>query len=196
MLICEIAKGGLLEHRSALAYALLYSFINLSVLFVADLFHPVDDLAVELFLNGDVRHGGGRRGAVPVLLAGREPDHIAGPDFLDRPALALRPAAAGRDDQGLAERMRVPCGARARLERDAGAGTRAGSGAWNSGSIRTVPVNQSAGPLPEGCEPIRLISIRIASRYWPWMRCSSWDIGTLVSTFTPASALAVAKPRR
>ena len=37
--------------------------------------------------------------------------------------------------------------------------TRAGSGGSNSGSIRTVPVNQSAGPLPEGCEPLRLISM-------------------------------------
>jgi hypothetical protein len=25
--------------------------------------------------------------------------------------------------------------------------------------MRTVPVNQSAGPLLEGCEPLRLISI-------------------------------------
>ena len=40
------------------------------VLFVTNLFHPVNGLAVELFLNGDVRHGCGRRGAVPVLLAG------------------------------------------------------------------------------------------------------------------------------
>ena len=37
--------------------------------------------------------------------------------------------------------------------------TRAGVGAVNSGSIRTVPVNQSAGPLPDGWEPLRLISI-------------------------------------
>src|SRR5437660_872613 len=36
---------------------------------------------------------------------------------------------------------------------------RAGSGAWNSGSIRTVPVKYSAGPLPEGCDPILLMSI-------------------------------------
>src|SRR5262249_28259215 len=28
-----------------------------------------------------------------------------------------------------------------------------------NGSIRTVPVNHSAGPLPEGCEPARLISM-------------------------------------
>src|ERR1700675_2981634 len=37
--------------------------------------------------------------------------------------------------------------------------TRPGSGASNSGSIRTVPVNQSAGPLPEGFEPLRRMSI-------------------------------------
>ena len=40
-----------------------------AVLLVADLFHPVDNLAVELFLNGDVRHGSGRRGPVSALLA-------------------------------------------------------------------------------------------------------------------------------
>src|ERR1700677_693721 len=37
--------------------------------------------------------------------------------------------------------------------------TRAGSGALNSGSTRTVPANQSAGPFPEGWDPLRLISI-------------------------------------
>src|SRR6266513_4104496 len=37
--------------------------------------------------------------------------------------------------------------------------TRAGSGAWNSGSIRTVPVNQSAGPFVDAWEPFRFISI-------------------------------------
>jgi hypothetical protein len=98
-----------------------YSSLNPSVLFVADLFHPVDNLAIELFLNGDVRHGGGQRSAMPVLLAGREPDHIAGPDFLNRTSPALCPAATGGDDQGLAERMRVPCSPRARLESYTGA---------------------------------------------------------------------------
>src|SRR6476659_7393273 len=37
--------------------------------------------------------------------------------------------------------------------------TRAGSGVSNSGSMRTVPVNQSAGPLVELCEPDLFISI-------------------------------------
>ena len=40
------------------------------VLFVADLFHPVNRFAVELFLNGDVRHGRGRRSTMPILVNG------------------------------------------------------------------------------------------------------------------------------
>src|SRR5437763_431682 len=36
---------------------------------------------------------------------------------------------------------------------------RAGSGASNRGSMRTVPVKYSAGPLLEGCEPLLLMSI-------------------------------------
>src|SRR6266540_2123616 len=37
--------------------------------------------------------------------------------------------------------------------------TRAGSGASKSGSMRTLPVKYSEGPLPEGCEPLLLNSI-------------------------------------
>src|SRR5271166_5699946 len=37
--------------------------------------------------------------------------------------------------------------------------TRAGEGALKSGSTRTEPVKYSSGPLPEGCVPLRLISI-------------------------------------
>src|SRR5919197_889975 len=36
---------------------------------------------------------------------------------------------------------------------------RAGSGASNRESMRTVPVNQSAGPLPDSCEPLLLMFI-------------------------------------
>src|SRR5664280_532255 len=36
---------------------------------------------------------------------------------------------------------------------------RAGAFAWNKASMRTVPVNQSAGPLLEGCEPLLFMSI-------------------------------------
>ena len=54
---------------------------------------------------------------MPMLDARRYPDDVAGPDFLDRAAPVLAQADARRDDQRLAERMRVPGGARARLER-------------------------------------------------------------------------------
>src|SRR6266566_42912 len=91
------------------------------VLFVADLFHPVGGLAVETFLNGDMRHGRGWRGAVPVFLTRLEPDHVTRPNFLDRTTPALYPAAASRHDQGLAQGVAVPCGPSAGLERDTGA---------------------------------------------------------------------------
>lgn len=39
-----------------------------AVLFVANLFHRLDSLAVELFLNGDLRQGRGCRGAEHVGL--------------------------------------------------------------------------------------------------------------------------------
>ena len=57
---------------------------------------------------------------MPMLLAGREPDHITKPDLLDRSVFALSPAAATRDDESLTKRMRVPRSPRARLERYAG----------------------------------------------------------------------------
>ena len=102
--------------------------------------HPVDYLAVLLLLNGDVRHASCRRRAMPVLLVRREPDHVTRTDLLDRAAFALNPAAAGRDDQGLTERMRVPCRARARLECDEGAPD---AGGYN-GLIRAYKVSASA----------------------------------------------------
>src|SRR5262245_61357856 len=69
-----------------------------AILLVADLFHPVDVLAVVRFLNGDVRHRRARCCAMPMLQAWRKPHHITGPDFLDRPAFALDPAEASHDD--------------------------------------------------------------------------------------------------
>src|SRR5580692_1094654 len=74
----------------------------------------------QAFLNGDMRHGRGRRSPVLVLLAGRKPDHVARPNFLDRAALALCPATPSGDDESLAERMGVPCSPRAGLKRSAG----------------------------------------------------------------------------
>jgi hypothetical protein len=95
------------------------------VLRVADVFHPVDDLAVERFRNRNVSHRCGRRRAVPVCPSGCVCQAVRAPGS----NVTLAPLA------------------------------RAGSGALNSGSMRTVPVNHSAGPFPDGCVPFRLISI-------------------------------------
>ena len=73
------------------------------VLFVADLFQPVHHFAVEVFLYGDMRHGGRWRSAVPMLLTRREPDYVAGPNFFNRTTEALRQTETRRDNQRLPE---------------------------------------------------------------------------------------------
>jgi hypothetical protein len=80
--------------------------------------HPVDHLAILSLLNGNVRHGRTLCGSVPVLLIGREPDHISWMDFLDRVAFSLCPPAACGNNERLSERMRVPGRPRTRLKCD------------------------------------------------------------------------------
>ena len=92
------------------------------VLLVANLLHPFDRLALERLLDGDMGHGGGRRRAVPMFLAGSEDHDVARADLLDRPALASRAAATCGDDKDLTERVRMPGGARAGFEGDGVAG--------------------------------------------------------------------------
>ncbi len=54
---------------------------------------------------------------MPMLFTGWAPQYVARPDFLPGFAPTLRPSAAARNDQDLAERVRVPCSARSGLER-------------------------------------------------------------------------------
>src|SRR5207302_3702254 len=75
------------------------------ILFAADLFHPVDRLAVKAFLNGEVHHSCGWRCTVPVLLLRLEPDHVPRMNVFYWPTPALDPAAARRHDQRLAQRV-------------------------------------------------------------------------------------------
>jgi hypothetical protein len=157
---------------------------SFAVLFVADLFHPVDGPAVERFLNGDVGHRRGRRCSVPMPKTGRKPDHIAGPHLLDRSALALHPAEARRDDQSLAERMRMPGGAGTRLECDACA-----TDACRIGCLEQWVHADRAGEvfcrsLREGCEPPRVICIV------PFLPC------VVTAGVCAAAAWAAASPAR
>src|SRR3954469_3320292 len=63
---------------------------------------------------------------------------------------------------------------------------RAGAFAGNSGSMRTVPVNQSAGPLADGCDPTLVISIVASSRIMPW--APAWPRRTAAASTVPAVA--------
>lgn len=82
-----------------------------------------------------------------MLFAWRELDDIARPTLLARLSPPLSPPKTSRCDKRLAERMNC------QTVRAPGSNVTlvpakcAGSGASNSGSIRTVPVNQSEGPL-------------------------------------------------
>ena len=90
------------------AYEAFLTVYHGLILFVAHLLHPLDDLAVELFLNRDMGHGRSRRGTMPVLFLGRAPHHVARSYCHFWTAFALHPATPVRDDQGLPERMDVP----------------------------------------------------------------------------------------
>src|SRR5207237_4656948 len=97
----------------------LQSRLASAILLITDVFHPIDDFAVERFLNGNVRHRRRRRRTVLMFFFRLKPDHIAWPDFLYRAAPALNPPKAGHDDQRLTKWMCMPGGAGTRLERDA-----------------------------------------------------------------------------
>ena len=94
-----------------------------------------------------------------MLLARRKPHHVTRANFLDRPALALEPSRAGSDDQGLAERMRVPRGARARLEGDDSAADARGFGDLKDGIDAHRAGEPCLGAFARRPEPLRLISI-------------------------------------
>src|SRR3954447_9942806 len=84
------------------------------VLRVGDGGQPVHDVVVGVGLvDGQVDHEPVRCGAVPVLLVGLEQHAVAGTDDLDRATAALAQADALGDEDGLAQRVAVPVGARA-----------------------------------------------------------------------------------
>jgi hypothetical protein len=113
-------------------------------------------------------HRGGWRRAMPVHLVRCISSGASRPARRRRrrpagsPRPARPPAASGRirpsgSASGRTDAFAARCAPGLRVTSAPPA--RAGSGGLNSGSIRTVPVNHSAGPRPDGCDPARLISI-------------------------------------
>ena len=78
------------------------------LLLVANRFQPVPNTSVLPFLNGDVRHGRAWRRTVPMLLAGRYPDHVSRTYVFDCAAPSLHAAYTRRHDQRVAQGMGVP----------------------------------------------------------------------------------------
>src|SRR5690242_19789696 len=81
-----IAASGTLSMRTSCALGMMVARIlfcscDAEILFVGDVLHPRDRRAVQRFLDRDVGHGGLVGGAVPVLVVGWAPDHIARADF-------------------------------------------------------------------------------------------------------------------
>src|SRR5437879_5851553 len=107
---------GATGHVAQFPLAPFYFLLSFLVLLIAHFFHPLYNLPLQRFLNGDVRHRGRRRSTVPMLLVRRKPNDITRPDFFDRPSPPLRPSKAGRDDQRLTEWMPMPGGTGTRLE--------------------------------------------------------------------------------
>src|SRR2546430_17233134 len=105
-LVCILTPG---KMASLLMNFLWFSFKPTLVLLIADVFHPVDNFSIELFLNGDVRHGGGWGGAGPVLFTGGETGDVTGGDFLKLPSLLLGPNATGGGRCGFVQGHGVAC---------------------------------------------------------------------------------------
>jgi hypothetical protein len=108
--------------------------------------HPVNRFAIKLLLYSDVGHCRGCRSAMPVFLTWRKPDHVTRPDFLNGPTPTLRSPATRSHDQMLTQRVRVPRGSGARLERDNGSNSTRRSG-------RTELRINPHGPCEIFCRP-------------------------------------------
>src|SRR5829696_3209681 len=119
------------------------------VLLVGDVISPDDGTAGLVgLLHRYVGHEAVRRGAVPVVLSGLEEHRVVGPDDLDLSAAALaEPHALGNVDGlpegvGLCHAVRAP-GVKWTLA----APRRDGSVGAATVSMKTVPVNDSPGPV-------------------------------------------------
>jgi len=130
-----------------------------------------------------------RSGAAPCqwFSAGLEPDPVAGPDLLDRGALALAEPEALGDEDRLAERVGVPGGAGAGREVDGGGGGGGRRRRHGDGVDVDVAAEPVGRPFTVAGEFL-VICIRVSPRglnrcrprvsLFPWeVRCCWWGRG-------------------
>src|SRR5262249_19708157 len=86
------------------------------ILLIGHRLEPNHMLTALSLLHGNMFHTVLSGCAMPVLFARRNPDGVAGSDFLYRTAPGLHPTDSRGDKKCLTERMRVPCCPRARFE--------------------------------------------------------------------------------
>jgi hypothetical protein len=96
-----------------------------------------------------------------MFLARRERHDITRPNLLNRTTFALGPTETGGHNEGLSDRMRVPGGSRTRLKRHQPTRDARRIGRAEQWIDPHRSRKQSAGPLPDGCAPLRLISISL-----------------------------------
>lgn len=109
-----------MKYFMCIVVSLYYKLLPGVILLIAYLFHPRHTFAVQPFAYGEMRHGGIRGRTVPVLDVGRTQHHVPLPDDLYRTSPFLGQPDAERNEQGLAQRVGVPVGARTRLKGDVG----------------------------------------------------------------------------
>jgi hypothetical protein len=117
------------------------------VLLVGDLFHPFHVFPVDGSRNGNMRHGGGGGGAMPMFDLWRAPDHVARFDVFYRASPYLCPANASGHDQVLPGRVRVPGGSGPWLEGD----RRPGKGRRISGRKQRVDTDMAGKECGRPC---------------------------------------------
>ena len=98
---------------------------------------------------------------MPVLFTRCEPHDVAGSNFFNRAAVALHPAKPADNDQRLPQRMGMPGRACARFEGDIGPRYPRRVGTVEQRVDANDAGEPIAGPLTEGCVPMRLISMVI-----------------------------------
>jgi len=135
------------------------STLFLLILFVCYFFHPLYYFTIQIFLYGNMCHAIGCRSAMPVFFVWLKPNYVTRMYFLNRAAFSLYPTAAccmiKVCPSGCVCQAVLAPGSNVTLA----AAPRLASLALNNGSIRTAPVNQSAGPFAEGCAPVLVISM-------------------------------------